>query len=154
MNARRLLADRRGAIAIEAAIVLALVFVPVTFGLFDLGTALTARLRVDRALQAGLFAAWGVTGASAAQLTQAAIAGAGSGAHSVAATASFACYCLPPTATLAAGTAVACTGTCSGGQVLGEWVSLTTSASVGLPFPLPGTPTTVLISSSGTSRVQ
>ncbi|MDE2005487.1 MAG: pilus assembly protein [Rhodospirillales bacterium] len=146
--------DRRGAVAVEAAIVLALVLVPVAFGLLDLGEVLTARLRVDRALQAGLFAAWAISGPSAAQITQAATAGAGGGAHPVAASASFACYCLAPTATLATASAAVCSGSCGSGQVLGEWVSLTASASVSLPFPLPGVPGSLTLTASGSSRIQ
>lgn len=146
--------DRRGVVAIEAAIVLALVLLPVTLGLFDLGAALTTRLRVDRALQAGLFAAWAMTGPSAAALTQAASAGAGSGANPVSARASFAWFCLSPTGTMASGTAASGTATCPDGQVLGEWVRLTASATVALPFPLPGMPSFLPISAAGTSRVQ
>ena len=74
-----MLADTRAVVSVEAALALALVMLPLLLGLFDLGTALTVRLRVDRAVQAGLFGAWGVAGASAGQIAQAAQAGGGSG---------------------------------------------------------------------------
>ncbi len=148
--------DRRGVVSIEAAIVLALVVLPTVLGLFDLGSALTTRLRVDRALQAGLFAAWGISGASTSQLAQAAVAGAGNsnGGPAVSATASLACICLSPTGTETQGAAASCTGTCGSGLVLGQWATLTTTAAVTLPFPLPGVASPMILTATGTARVQ
>ena len=124
MRVRR---DRRGVVAIEAAIALALVVVPTVLTLFDLGGVLETRLRVDRALQAGMFAAWAISGATAGQITQAAAAGAGN---------------------TSAGTA------CPSGQVLGEWVTIATSAAVSLPFPLPGVAAPMTLTATGRTRIQ
>ena len=151
-----MLADRRAVVSIEAALALGLVVLPMLLGLFDLGTALTVRLRVDRALQAGLFGAWGVAGASAAQISQAAVAGAGSGSPAVSASTDLACYCLPPTGTLQDASPAACgdAGSCPSGQVLGEWVTVTASAPVSLAFPLPGVASPLVLSATGTARIQ
>ncbi len=142
--------------SVEAALALALVVLPLLLGLFDLGTALTVRLRVDRALQAGLFGAWGVSGASSSQIASAAVAGAGSGSPAVTAAASVACYCLPPTGTVQGASPTDCDDDtpCPAGQVLGDWASVTASASVTLPVPLPGVASPLVLSASGTARIQ
>ncbi len=152
-----LLADTRAVVSVEAALALALVMLPLLLGLFDLGTALTVRLRVDRAVQAGLFGAWGVAGASAGQIAQAAQAGGGSGSPAVSASASLACYCLPPTGTLQDASPVECDddeGECPSGQVLGDWATVTARASVSLPFPLPWVSSPLQLGATGTARVQ
>lgn len=148
------IADRRGVVSVEAALALALVVLPLLFGMFDLGSALTTRLRVDRALQAGLFGAWGIAGASTTQVAQAAVAGAGTGSPAVSATAAIACYCLSPTATVQGASAVACTATCPAGDVLGDWLSLTTSAPASLAFPIPGLAAALPLSATATVRIQ
>ncbi|MDE2580749.1 MAG: pilus assembly protein [Rhodospirillales bacterium] len=146
--------DRRGAASIEAALALALVVLPMLLGLFDLGTALTLRLRVDRALQAGMFAAWALSGPSAAQIVPAAVAGGGSFGPAISAQVGFSCDCLPATGTLAQATPVACTDACPSDQVAGEWMSLTTRGSASLPFPLPGLVSPLVLSATATVRMQ
>jgi Flp pilus assembly protein TadG len=153
MRVRR---DRRGVVAIEAAIALALVVVPTVLTLFDLGGVLETRLRVDRALQAGMFAAWAISGATAGQITQAAAAGAGntSAGPSVSATASFSYLCLAPTGTYGSGSPASAGTACPSGQVLGEWVTIATSAAVSLPFPLPGVASPMTLTATGRTRIQ
>ncbi len=148
--------DRRGVVAIEAAIALALLVVPTVLTLFDLGGLLETRLRVDRALQAGMFAAWAISGASTSQITGAAVAGAGNanGSPTVSATASFSYLCLAPTGTYASGSAAAAGTACPSGQVLGEWAAITTSAAVTLAFPLPGIASPMTLTATGLTRVQ
>ncbi len=156
MHREMICRDRRGVVAIEAAIALALVVVPTVLALFDLGGLLETRLRVDRALQAGMFAAWAISGASASQITGAAVAGAGNanGSPTVSATASFTYLCLAPTGTYASGSAAASGTACPSGQVLGEWAAITASAAVTLAFPLPGVASPMTLTATGLTRVQ
>ena len=147
-------ADRRAVASVEAALALALVLLPLLLGLFDLGTALTTRVRLDRAVQAGLFYAWGTSGAGTAAIAQAAVAGYGGGKPTLTASAGMACYCLAPTGTRASGTAVACTDSCPSGEVLGVWLTLTATAPVVLPFPLPGVASPLTLAATSTVRSQ
>src|SRR6185437_2916861 len=69
--------NRRGSVAVEAALALGLVLVPLLLALSDLGLALSVQMRLERANQAALFYAWGTSGASVASIKSAASAGYG-----------------------------------------------------------------------------
>jgi hypothetical protein len=146
--------NRRGSVAVEAALALGLVLVPLLLALSDLGLALSVQMRLERANQAALFYAWGTSGASVASIKSAASAGYGISDPSFAAAASEACYCISPTGTRLSGTAVACTASCASGQQIATWLTVAASASVALPVPLPGYGSSIALSSGSTARVQ
>ena len=146
--------NRRGSVAVEAALALGLVLVPLLLALADLGLALSVQMRLERANQAALFYAWGNSGASVAAIKSAASAGYGVSDPSFAATASEACYCITQTGTRSSGTAVACTGSCASGQQVATWLTVQSSTSVALPVPLPGYGSSLSLSSGSTARVQ
>lgn len=146
--------NRRGSVAVEAALAMGLVLVPLLLALADLGLALSVQMRLERANQAALFYAWGNSGASVASIKSAASAGYGVSDPSFSATASEACYCITPTGTRSSGTAVACTGSCSAGEQVATWLTVQSSTSVVLPAPLPGYGSNLSVSSAGTARVQ
>lgn len=146
--------NRRGSVAVEAALAMGLVLVPLLLALADLGIALSAQMRLERANQAALFYAWGNSGASVSSIQTAASAGYGARDPSFTATASEACYCISPTGTRSSGTAVACSGSCSAGEQVATWLTVQSSTSVALPAPLPGHGSTLSMSAGSIARVQ
>lgn len=146
--------NRRGSVAVEAALALGIVLVPLLLALSDLGLGLSVQMRLEWANQAALFYAWGNSGASIASIQSAASAGYGVSDSSFSATASEACYCITPTGTRLSGTAVACTGSCASGEQVATWLTVQSSTSVALPVPLPGYGSSLALSSASTARVQ
>lgn len=131
-------ADTRAVAAVEAGITLSVLLVPVLAAIVGAGQGLTLQYRLDRATHMGLLYAWGTpTGAATtANVVSAAQAGFGtasstSTAPTASISASLACYCLDQTGTRTGSTTttVSCTGTCSGGQVLGKWITVTATSS-------------------------
>ncbi len=61
----RRLRQRRGVAAVEAALAIALVLIPLCLGAIGLGMALVTVNRLDRALQAAIFYAWANPGSAA-----------------------------------------------------------------------------------------
>jgi TadE-like protein len=145
---------RCGSVSVEAALALGLILVPLLLGVVDLGDGIIVHMRLDRAVQAALFYAWGTAGPSTSGVQSAAQSGYGGSSPALSATAGIACYCIAPTGTRQSGTAEPCSGTCSAGQTLGSWVTVNASASVSLPFPLPGWGSSLALSSTATARIQ
>jgi TadE-like protein len=145
---------RCGSVSVEAALALGLILVPLLLGVVDLGDSMIVHMRMDRAVQAALFYAWGTSGPSTSAIQSAAESGYGASSPALTATAGFACYCIAPTGTRASGTAESCSGTCANGQTLGSWVTVNASASLTLPLPLPGVGSSMALSSTATARIQ
>ncbi len=147
--------DRRGVAALEMALVSTFLLLPLTAGVIGSGQALLTQYRVDRALHSALVFAWGSPTATSATLQGAAQGGYGNGGAAVTVTASSACYCIPPTGTRGSGSAATCGGTCSvNGQVVGTWVTITTSAGFTPVFPILWTSASWTLSATATVRVQ
>jgi len=151
---RVLSSDNRAAVSVEAALALGLVMVPLLVALVDFGFALTVRMHLDRAVQAGLFYAWGTTGASVSAIQSASVAGYGAHSPTATAAATEACYCINPAGTRAGGTVASCTATCGSGLQLATWLTVQATATVALPAPLPLVGSALSLSSTATARVQ
>ncbi len=150
-----LLRDRRGVAAMETALVGGLLLVPMLGGAADFGLILAGWAAASRAEQAALLYAFG-TGPSASGMESAATAAYGTALPAPTVTASTACYCLPSSSSWDRGSAsaVSCSTTCSSGDVLTEFVTVSVSAVFTLPMPLPGVASPYTISSSATARLQ
>lgn len=126
-------------VAVEAALVFAIVLVPLITGALDFGTLLFDRARLDQAVDGGLYYSWGDPAAiSPLTLQAAALAAYGPGLPLPVITASVACYCVNPLAPAPGSNPVFCLAGCPSNQVIAQYVSLTASAWVPLPVPLPG----------------
>ena len=145
---------RCGSVSVEAALALGLILVPLLLGVVDLGLGMIVHMRLDRAVQAALFYAWGTPGPSTSAVQSAARSGYGASSPTLTATAAIACYCIAPTGTRQSGTVKSCTGTCTAGQALASWVTINANASFSLPFPLPYLGSTFALSSTATARIQ
>lgn len=126
-------------VAVEAALVFAIVLVPLITGVLDFGALLFTRARLDQAVNAGLYYSWGDPAAvSPLTLQAAALVAYGPGTPWPVITASVACYCVNPLAPAPGSSPVFCLAGCPSNQVIAQYVSLSASASVPLPVPLPG----------------
>ncbi len=151
---RRCLArDRGGVAAVEAALALGLVLIPLCLALVDYGMALADAMRLDRALQAAAFYVWSnPSGFTAAGITSAGTAGFGTATPAVSVTSSSACFCV--SSGYSKGASVSCTGSCSGGGAVGSYVTITASHTFTLPVRVPHLASSLALSISGTIRTQ
>ena len=154
--ARDLGRERRGAVALEAALIGSLLLVPLAVGAADLGSIFTTQARLDTALEAAALYAWGNPGnATPANITQIAQSAYGTAAPTlVVTTPQNVCYCISVGGGQQTRTAVSCTGSCASGAQLGIYLSVSFSTNLSLPAPVPGLPTTVSLSSAGMVRTQ
>ena len=152
---RALIGARRGAVAVESALAITLVLVPLCLGAADLGVVLATQARLDQATQATILAAWGNTAAASPAVLQALATGAYGAAPPglVMTTPSLACVCLTVASGQETSTPANCGGTCASGQ-MASYLSLSLSAQVTLPVPLPALPAAIALSSGGTVRIQ
>ena len=150
-----LLRDRSGVAAMETALIGGLLLVPMLAGAADFGLILAGWAAASRAEQAGILYAFG-TGASTSGMQSAATAAYGTALPAPTVTASTACYCLPSSSSWDRGSAsaVSCTSTCSSGDVLTQFVTVSVSAAFTLPMPLPGISSPYTIASTATARLQ
>jgi Flp pilus assembly protein TadG len=155
----RVIRDRRGVAATEAALAAALILVPLALGVMDIGSAIADQARLDRALQAAAFYVWSnPTGYTGAGIATAASAGYGTAAPTLTVTPSStvtpapACYCISSGYVKAS--SVACTGSCSSGQTVGAYLTITASATFTLPVTLPYLAASFSQTVSGTIRTK
>ncbi len=154
----RLLRDRRGAAAVEAVLVISLVLAPLCLGVAAYGIVLVDTARLDRALQAALFYVWSnPTGFTTSGIQTAAAAGYdgtsyASASPALTVNATTACYCVSSSAIK--GASVSCTGTCTTGQTLGTYVTVTASATFRLPVVVHAMSSLLTQTVSGTVRTQ
>src|SRR5579875_361443 len=96
--------DRRGSVAVEAALVLSLVLLPLLLAVWDLAEILATRARTDAAVQAAILATW-----SGADPADAAIAAYGAAAPPLTvAPPQTGCVCTTPAGTRQNGTVTPC----------------------------------------------
>ncbi len=150
----RFFASRRGSVAVETALTFLFVAIPLGLGAADLGTVLVTQMRLDRAVETALLAAWGNGGAVPPAALQGVINAAyGTAPPLTLSGPSFSCVCL----SVSGGSETAAPATCGGGCAAGVpalYLSLTLGTTVSLPVPIPGLPSTIALSSGGTVRVQ
>lgn len=154
MRTSRLRRDRRGAIAVETALVLSFLLLPLLALLVDAGRALLLQYRVSRAMHSALIYAWGVPAAPTADVITAAQDGYGPTGPALTATASYSNLCILPTGTRLLGVAPLSGNTCLAGQVLATWVNATTSTSFTPILPINWGTGAWAVSVSATVRVK
>ena len=121
--------DRRGVAALETAITMAFLLLPLLSGIAGAGQALMTQQRLDRALHAALMLGWGTGATSAADLKQAAQDGYGTGGAAMTPDATVACYCLATATGVRSNMAIACGASCANGEVQGTYATVTATAS-------------------------
>jgi Flp pilus assembly protein TadG len=152
---RALLAARRGSVAVESALTITLVLLPLCLGAADLGVVFATQARLDAATEATVLAAWGNSAAASPATLQAVATqayGAAPPALSVP-TPTLVCVCLTVANGQESATPANCGGTCASGQIA-SYLSLSLSTQVSLPVPIPALPSVVTLSSGGTVRIQ
>jgi Flp pilus assembly protein TadG len=157
----RLWRDRGGVAATEAALAISLVLVPLALGVIDVSLAIVDTARLDRALQAAVFYVWNnptsfnvnpLPTATTSALSTAATNGYGSNSPTLTVSAATACMCV--SSGYIQGAAVSCTGSCSAGQTVAMYATITVSATFTLPVTLPYVGSSVAQSLSGVIRTQ
>ena len=126
--------NRDGAVSVELALIASLVLLPMTIGAVDAAQIITTRARLDQALHEAMFYAWANGGSVTASAVQTTAASASAPQPSV--TASITQYCITPaTGYPSSGSPnLPNNGSCSNGQSLESYLSVTASASVTLFF--------------------
>ena len=143
----------RGSASVEAALTIALVMIPLTLGMIDYGEAISETARLDRAYQAAIYNIWANPGSyTASTIQSAAQAAYGSTSPSLSISTTTACYCV--TSGYIKGSAVSCTATCSGGQILAAYQTVAASTRFALPAAFPGVTSPMPLTVAGTVRVK
>jgi Flp pilus assembly protein TadG len=149
---RALLRRDDGIVAVETALVMSFILVPLLLALWDVAQLALAQAQLDEALQDVLtyVSASNSNAGNATGITTAAQAAYGTG---ISVTTSTVCYCVPTgTATPTSPTSVACAGSCASGNQFEKFLNVTVSASVTIPFPLPYLSSPSTVASSGVVR--
>jgi Flp pilus assembly protein TadG len=152
----RLRGERRGSVSIEAALVTTVFLVPLLLGSVDFATVLATYFRVHRAQEAAVFYAWGNGGiASTATIQQAATTAFGTTSPSPTVTSSTLYYCVTTSQYYQSGMAsYTSTPTCSSGQQVASYLTVSVSATTSLPVPFPVLPSSFTLTSTGSVRTQ
>ena len=148
-----LLRDRAGVAAVEAALGMSLLLLPLCMGMVDYGLAVADAARLDRALQSAvLYVFSNQTGFTGSGISAAAGAGFGAGSPTPTVTSATTCKCVSsgysPVST------VTCASTCPSGQTLATYVTITVTASFNLLISIPTMASPLSESVSGTIRTQ
>jgi Flp pilus assembly protein TadG len=133
--ARRLIGAREGVAAIETALILSLFLVPFLLALWDVGQIAAGKAQLDEALQDTITYVSAGNATNGSGITAAAQAAYGNGITVATATS---CFCVStgssqPTQP----TSTSCSGKCGTGYVLQQFMAITTSSKVVIPFPVP-----------------
>lgn len=138
-----------GSVSVELALVASFLFVPLLLGVWDVAQIAFGQAQVQEALQdAVTYVAAGNTGTSG--ITAAAQAAYGS---SISVSTSTVCYCVQTSTTNPTAPSTAtCGGSCSSGNDLEQFMSITVSKTVSIPFTVPYLGSSVTVSSVGKVR--
>jgi Flp pilus assembly protein TadG len=149
----RLLRDRRGVAATEAAFATSLVLIPLSLIAIAYGAALADGARLDRALQAAIYYVWNnPTGFTTNGITNAAQAAFGTAAPTLTVNASSACSCVSSGYSIVS--SVACNGSCPNNETVATYLTITASASFTLPVTVSYLASPLSQSVSGTIRTK
>jgi Flp pilus assembly pilin Flp len=151
---RRLRRDRRGVAAIEAALAIGFLLIPLCLGMIDIATELNEAARLDRALQSATFYVWANPGSfTTAGVQSAAQVGYGAAAPPLAVATSTACSCVS-SGYAPSGSAILCLGLCPLGQKMATYLTISLTSTLALPVPLAPLASTAGFSVQGTIRTQ
>ena len=147
---RRFLQARDGAVAVETALVCSLLLVPLLLGLWDVAQLAMSQAQLDEALQdATTYVAYN-NNATAAQITSAAQ---GAYGNSISVSSGTVCYCVSTTSSSpTAPTSISCTSSCGSGYQFEQFMSITVSTTVAIPFAVPYLGSSTTLSSTGQVR--
>jgi Flp pilus assembly protein TadG len=145
----RLAKDKSGSIAVETALVMSFVIVPILLGLWDVAQIGLGQTQVQEALQDAITYVAAGNSSNTSGITSAAQSAYGT---SISVSASAVCYCVS-TSSVTMPTAVSCTGsTCSSGGDFEQFMTITTSKTVAIPFTVPYLGSSVTVTSTATVR--
>ena len=146
---RRFSRSEDGDISVEFALLLSFVFVPMLLGIWDVAQIGFGQAQVQELLQdAVTYVAAGNTGSSG--VTTAAQSAYGS---SMSVSTSTVCYCVKTgTTTPTAPTTATCGSSCTSGNDYEQFMSITVSKTVSIPFTVPYLGKSVTVSSTGKVR--
>jgi Flp pilus assembly protein TadG len=133
--ARRLIAARDGVAAIETALIMSLFLVPFLLAVWDVGQIAAGKAQLDEALQDTITYVSAGNATNGSGITAAAQAAYG-GSITVATATS--CFCVSTSSSQpTAPTSTSCSAKCGTGYVLQQFMAITTSSKVVIPFPVP-----------------
>lgn len=146
---RRFSQSEDGNISVEFALLLSFIFVPMLLGIWDVAQIGFGQAQVQEALQdAVTYVAAGNTGSSG--VTSAAQSAYGT---SMSVSTSTVCYCVKTgTTTPTTPTTATCGSSCSSGNDYEQFMSITVSKTVSIPFTVPYLGNSVTVSSTGKVR--
>ena len=147
---RRRSRDKDGSISVEAALVMSFILVPMLLGVWDVAQIGFGQAQVQEALQdAVTYVAAGNAGNSSG-ITAAAQSAYGT---SISVSTSTVCYCVQTgTSTPTTPTSEVCSGSCGGGNDFEQFMSITVSKTVSIPFTVPYLGKSVTVTSTGRVR--
>jgi Flp pilus assembly protein TadG len=145
----RFITAKDGSVSVEVALVMSFLFVPMLLGIWDVAQIAFGQAQVQEALQDVVtYVAAGNTGASG--ITAAAQSAYGT---SVSVSTSTVCYCVQTGSTgPTAPSTTACGGSCSSGNDLEQFMNITVSKAVSIPFTVPYLRNSVTVTSAGKVR--
>jgi Flp pilus assembly protein TadG len=147
---RNIIQNEDGAVAVEAALVSSFILVPMLLGLWDVAQIGFGQSQAQEALQAAVtYVAAGNAGNSSG-ITAAAQNAYGT---SINVSTSSACYCVPTTSsTPTSPSSIGCTSSCASGNDFEQFMNITISKTVPIPFPVPYLGSSVIVTSTGRVR--
>lgn len=147
---QRLARAQDGSISVETALVMSFIFVPMLLGLWDVAQIAFGQAQVQEALQdAVTYVAAGNAG-NASGITAAAQSAYG---NSISVSTSTVCYCVPTgTTNPTAPSTATCGSGCSSGNDPEQFMSITVSKTVSIPFTVPYLGNSVTVKSVGKVR--
>jgi Flp pilus assembly protein TadG len=138
-----------GSMAVETALVMSFVLVPMLLGLWDVAQIGLGQTQVQEALQDAVTYVAAGNSSNTSGITSAAQSAYGT---SIQVSASAVCYCVQ-TGSVAMPTSVSCgSGSCSSGGNFEQFMNITTSKAVAIPFPVPYLGSSVTVTSTATVR--
>jgi len=145
----RFLKSNHGAIAVETALTISFVLVPMTLGLWDAATIAIRKGEVDEALQAAITYVAAGNASNASGIVAAARAAYGSNIN---VSTSTTCYCVSTSVSPATPTGISCSGSCASGADLEQFMNISVSSTVAMPVSAPYLGSTVTVTSSAQVR--
>ncbi len=147
---RRIARAEEGSVSIEAALVVSFVLLPVLLGLWDVAQIGFGQAQVQEALQDAVTYVAAGNSSNSSGIAAAARAAYGS---SIAVSTSTACYCVQTgSSSPTAPTSEACSGSCSSNNDLEQFMSITVSKTITVPFTVPYLGSSVTVTSTGRVR--
>lgn len=150
IKAQRFLKSDKGSISVEAALVMGFILTPLMLGTWDVAQIATGQSQAQEALQDTLTYVAAGNASNTTGITTAAQKAYGS---SMSVSTSKVCYCVQTgTTTPTKPTSVSCSGSCSTGNDLEQFMSITVTKAVKIPFTVPYLGSTYTVMSTGQVR--